>query len=435
MRNSNNSTNGYDVSGSGTTSAGAPTVAFTVGTPSHLTFSRTGTNVTFGAGPVGGTATTATVAASMLTNGTTVYGTGPVYPAVSFNNVMATITNLVIKDASGATVYSSVNGDIMNYVPASLTLSSANVSLAKGASRSVTATAIAIGGAVSPVTAVSADPTIATATVADGATNSTITINGLKGGVTMVTVTNTGDTNTATNSKTILVAVNDYATTDPYGSIATRAYPAPGATAAYTDGELALTFDAPPTLNTGGSIKIFALADGSAGRQHRLRQRDPGAERDDDQRRVAAGAGQRQHRVLHAAHREARLRHGVLRGHPHDLDHRHLDRDAVQRLLQPEHGRHLEVHDPDRPRPWSRPALRSTARRPAPPTSAPCRVRSAAWPGCPPPPRPPSTWRPAPTTSWSATWDPRRPRPSPSRGRRGTTRATTASCSMPTATR
>ena len=263
MRNSNNSTSGYAVSAAGGISAGAPTVAFTNGTPLQLTFARTGTNVTYGAGPVGGTPTTSTVAASLLTNGTAVYGTGAVYPAISFNNVAATITNLVIKDASGATVYDSATGTLVNYVPASLALSASTVGLNKGASTSVTATANALGGAVSGVTAISADPTIATATVTDGATSSTIALSGLKGGVTTVTVTNTGDPNSATNTKTILVSVFEYAATDPYGSLASLAYPAPGATSAYTDGELALTFDAPPTLNAGGTIEIFAAADGS----------------------------------------------------------------------------------------------------------------------------------------------------------------------------
>ena len=262
MRNSNNSTNGYYVSAAGGISAAAPTVAFT-SAPLQLTFARTGSNVTFSAAPVGGTPTTNTVAASLLTNGTAVYGTGAVYPAISFNNVAATITNLVIKDASGATVYDSATGTLVNYIPPSLTLSASTVGLNKGASTSVTATANALGGAVASVTAVSADPTIATATVTNGATNSTIALGGLKGGVTTVTVTNTGDANSATNTKTILVSVAEYAATDPYGSLALLAYPAPGAANAYTDGERALTFDAPPTLNTGGVIKVFALADGS----------------------------------------------------------------------------------------------------------------------------------------------------------------------------
>ena len=263
MRNANNSTNGYYVNGAGTTSAGAPVVPFTNGTPMLLTFSRTGTNLTYGAGPVGSAPTTQTVAASALTNGTTAYGTGAVYPTVSFNNVAATITNLVIKDATGATVYDSATGALVTYVPAALTLSAATASIAKGASTTVTATAVAIGGAVSGVTAVSSDETVATVSVVNGTANSTITLNGLKGGVSTVTVTNTGDANTATNSKTILVSVAEYAATDPYGSIATLTYPAPGATAAYTDGELALTFDAPPTLNTGGTIRILKQSDGT----------------------------------------------------------------------------------------------------------------------------------------------------------------------------
>jgi len=263
MRNANNSTNGYYVSGAGAISAAAPTTPFTVGTPLVLSFNRTGTNVTFAAGPVGGSAVTSTVAANLLTNGATVYGTGAVYPALSFNNVTATITNLVIKDGSGKTVFDSATGALVDFVPASLTLSAPTASVTKGQSTMVTATAIAEGGAVSGVTAVSMDPTIATATVANGATNSTITLAGLKGGVTTVTVTNTSDSNATTNSKTILVSVNDYPASDPYGALTTRAYPAPAATTAYTDGELALTFDAPPTLNPGGSIKIYKLSDGT----------------------------------------------------------------------------------------------------------------------------------------------------------------------------
>jgi hypothetical protein len=263
MRNSNNSTSGYYVSGAGAMSAGVPNVAFTNGTPLQLTFSRTGSNVTLGAGPVGGTATTQTVAASAMTDGTTVYGTGAVYPAVSFNNVVGTITKLVITDASDATVYDSDSGGLVAYIPASLTVTPVAASMKKGASTSVTATASAIGGAVSTVTAVAADPTIVDVSVTNGATNSTINLTGLKGGVTTLTITNTGDTSSVTNTKTVTVSVNDYPATDPYGSLATVAYPAPGATNAYADGELALTFDSPPTLNTGGSIKIFKAADGT----------------------------------------------------------------------------------------------------------------------------------------------------------------------------
>jgi hypothetical protein len=51
MRNSNNATNGYYVNGSGTTSAGPPSIGLTNGTPLQLSFDRTGTNVTFSAAP------------------------------------------------------------------------------------------------------------------------------------------------------------------------------------------------------------------------------------------------------------------------------------------------------------------------------------------------------------------------------------------------
>jgi pectate lyase len=263
MRNSSNMTNGYYVSAATGITAGTPSVAFTNGTPLQLSFSRTGTNLTYSAGPVGGTAVSTTTPASSFTNGTTAYGSGAVYPAISFNNVVATVTGLVIKDGTGATVFDSATGSLVNFIPAALSLSASSASVIKGASTQITATAVAEGGAVAPVTAVSADPTIATATVVNGATNSTITLAGLKGGVTTITVTNTNDPNTLTNTKTILLSVNDYPTTDVYGSITAKAYPAPAATTAYTDGEIALTFDAPPTLNAGGSIQIYALADGT----------------------------------------------------------------------------------------------------------------------------------------------------------------------------
>ncbi|HEY5282070.1 MAG TPA: hypothetical protein VIM14_04705, partial [Polyangia bacterium] len=263
MRNKDNATNGYYVNASGNITAGAPNVPFTNGTPLALTFSRSGKNITFGAGPMGETVTSTTVATNALTDGTNVYGDGAVYPAVSFNNVIATLSKLVIKDGDGKTVFDSATGNLVPYVPATLTLSSPSVSVDKDSSVTVTATANAIGGAVSTVTAVPDDPSVASVTIDSSDTNSTLTISGHKGGVTTVTVTNTGDPNASTNTQTILVAVNDYATTDNYGSEALVAYPAPGATGAFPDGELALTFDAVPTLNRGGRIKIFKLSDGT----------------------------------------------------------------------------------------------------------------------------------------------------------------------------
>jgi len=258
-RNSSNVINGYYVSGAGAVSAGSPSVAFTNNTAFQLTFSRVGTNFTYGGGTVG-SPTTNTAATSYFTNGTTVYGNGSVYPCISFNNVNATITNLIVKDASGTTVFDSSTGSIVTYVPASLTLSSTAISVTKGLSTSLTATALAAGGTVSGVTATIADSSIASFSISNGSSNSTISLTGLKGGTTTLTVVNSGDSSSTTNTKTVTITVNDYQTADSYGTI--TSYPAIGSTSAYTDGELSLTFDSAPTLNTGGSIKIYKVSDG-----------------------------------------------------------------------------------------------------------------------------------------------------------------------------
>jgi hypothetical protein len=264
MRNSTNVAQPMYVSGATSVGAsGSPSVTFTNGTPLKLSFKRVGTNLTYGAGPIDGSLTTNTAGTSNFTNGTTVYANAPVYPAISFNNVNATINKLVVKNANGDTVFDQSTGILVNYVPAALNLSSALMALKKGAQGTATATATAIGGTTSTVTAVSADESIATVTVANGPTNSTITVTGVKGGVTTVTVTNEADSNPVTKTKTIQVSVNEYASTDLYSGLDTLAYPAAGANNAYTDGELALTFDATPTLNAGGSIKIYKSTDGS----------------------------------------------------------------------------------------------------------------------------------------------------------------------------
>jgi hypothetical protein len=256
----------YTKNGSVGTSSGGALTGLSLNTSYTLSFRRAtidvaGTPTTtmyWRAYPTGGT-----IPAESNAGAANFYGctTNPVYVGVSFANVNATITNLIITDSSGATVFDSSTGSIINYIPAALTLSSNTVVMKLGdADATVTATANAIGGAVAGVTAVAADPTIVGVSTVNGSSNSTITFHGLKGGTTAVTVTNTADTSTATNTKTITVTINDYATSDPYGAL-TTVYPAVGASAAHTDGELAITFDSAPTLNTGGSIKIFKYSD------------------------------------------------------------------------------------------------------------------------------------------------------------------------------
>jgi hypothetical protein len=231
------------------TSATSPTESIALNTPVQVTFSRIGSNLIYGFGT-----TTVTTPVSTFTDGTNNFGAGPVYPGLSFNNVTATVSNMVITDGHGTVLFDPSTGTM---AIAALGLSSSTVSVNKSSTVNVTATAISSTGSVATVTAVPTDSSIVSATVTNNANNSTIALTGQKAGTTTVTVTNGGDSNNLTNTKTITVTVNDFSSADNYGPIAGRVYPAPAATGAYTDGELALTFDSPPTLNPGGSISIY----------------------------------------------------------------------------------------------------------------------------------------------------------------------------------
>ncbi|WP_296330396.1 hypothetical protein [uncultured Treponema sp.] len=104
-------------------------------------------------------------------------------------------------------------------------------------------------GTSAKVTAVSADES---AVRVSAANDGTITVTPKKAtpGVT-VTVTNASATY-ITASFTVVVA--DYPTANAY---TLNVYPAVGATSAYTDGALRLTFDAEPTLNSASFVAIF----------------------------------------------------------------------------------------------------------------------------------------------------------------------------------
>lgn len=247
----------------GTTALAAATYSVGAGATSvQLTFSRIGSTYTLGAGAV-----TTTFDASALTDGTTAYGPGTVFPTLAFNNVNATISSLVFRDGAGNAIWDSATGTLTTWVPPSLTLSASTATIVRNKDATVNATAVAGGGAKSGITAVAADPSVVAVDYKDGVMTdnspSVITLTGLKVGSTTVTVTNTADTNAGSRTKTIAVTVEDFTSSDGYGSLATRAYPAPGATAAYTDGELSLTFDSKPTLNAGGTISIFSYPDGT----------------------------------------------------------------------------------------------------------------------------------------------------------------------------
>jgi len=246
-----------------------PTVSFAIPTvsPITVTFSRSGANYSLAFN--GGTPTV--IAATSFTDGTTVYGAGDVFPCISFNNVVATVTSFVVQDGTGATLFDSATDILVPYTPASLAFSAAsaavlsgsNVIVTNGQTTDITATAVAAGGGYASVSAVPTDSTVVGVAVTNNATDSTLTLTGLKVGTTTVTVTNLGDPSATTQSKILNVVVQEFGTGDGYGAIAGKVYPAPSETAAYADGELSLTFDSAPVLNAGGSIDIYALTDGS----------------------------------------------------------------------------------------------------------------------------------------------------------------------------
>jgi pectin methylesterase-like acyl-CoA thioesterase len=259
MRNKNNNSCAYYTKGTSGVGSGGSTVAFTNGTPLKLILRRSGAYIYWGAAAVGTAITEQSGGVSNFN-----CGSSKVYAGISFANVDATITDFVISDASGTPVFDSSTGYLVPHIPASLTVSSTSISMNKGTSTSITAVAKAIGGAISNVTAVAADSSIVDVSVTNGASGSTLNLSGLKVGTTTITVTNTNDSLSSTNTKTITVTVNDFATSDNYGTIpAASLYPAIGETAAYTDGEMAITFDNTPTLNVGGSIKIYNYSTGT----------------------------------------------------------------------------------------------------------------------------------------------------------------------------
>jgi pectin methylesterase-like acyl-CoA thioesterase len=110
------------------------------------------------------------------------------------------------------------------------------------------------GGAAAEVTAVSDDPS---AVRIDEVKAGEIIFTALKTGTVNIMISNKKDTSLTLK---VAVTVTDFPESDDYGVL--TAYPAPGAAAAYTDGELMLTFDAPPALEPGGSVCVYDKATG-----------------------------------------------------------------------------------------------------------------------------------------------------------------------------
>ena len=111
-------------------------------------------------------------------------------------------------------------------------------------------------------TATSSDESILTVSPASGtASDTTLTITTLALGSATVTVTNSVSTALV---KTIEVTVADYPNTNSaYTLTSANVYPLPGATNAYTNGAIRLTFDGDITLSDGGFVTIWKYADSS----------------------------------------------------------------------------------------------------------------------------------------------------------------------------
>lgn len=125
-----------------------------------------------------------------------------------------------------------------------------------------TVTAKDANGAADTWTATSTNPNVLAATPS-GSDGGTLTLKGIGIGKATVVISNGSDPGSK-RSITISVAEKLNYVNDSYTGITTKVYPNIGATAAYTDGELAITFDSAPSIvNPNGLIYIKKYSDDS----------------------------------------------------------------------------------------------------------------------------------------------------------------------------
>ncbi|GHT74422.1 hypothetical protein FACS1894124_4270 [Spirochaetia bacterium] len=177
-----------------------------------------------------------------------------VYPAIGGSNTSPMVWSDITVTVNG-TKYGIDGLDEQSAIP-SLAVTKSTLRIAKGSSEKVTYTATQAGGTAAEITAVSSDPAIVWV---DSHTDGNIVLSALEAGTASITVTNSA----APELKAaIQVTVTDFPASDSYGNLTGKVYPAPGAAAAYTDGELMITFDSAPVLVTGGSIGIYNKTSG-----------------------------------------------------------------------------------------------------------------------------------------------------------------------------
>src|SRR5574344_129472 len=194
-------------------------------------------------------------------------GTGAVYPCIAWYCNSATITNLVVTDSSSGsavTVFNSaaqVNSTdptVVSFKDATLSINAKTATLQTNGTADivVTSTQASTDGAACAFTAVSSNESIAKVSSGTGTGGDTITITAVGQGLCTVTFTNSTKTSLTAS---VSVTVADCPSSNAVISYTTSsvAYPASGASGAYTNGELRLTFDDEPTVSSSGMAMIY----------------------------------------------------------------------------------------------------------------------------------------------------------------------------------
>ena len=179
--------------------------------------------------------------------------TDTVYAAIGGTNVPQMEWSEIVVTRNGTEYV--INSLVPQSALPVLSVGELSTRVSRNAQGTVSYTATAPGGAAAAVTAVSRDPAIVRL---DSAAGGTIVFTGLASGSTVITVTNNADTSLIAE---ITVTVTSFPASDNYGPL--TVYPAAGASSAYTDGELMITFDTVPGLESGGSICVYDKTGGA----------------------------------------------------------------------------------------------------------------------------------------------------------------------------
>lgn len=235
--------------GSGWTTTSLSNATISVNTPYTFKVTLSGKKITFDILDASGT----NVATKGNSWSTWIANDGDVYLAIggpSGDTASISYKDITVKVNDGETYTISKIEDAPD--KSALALNGENVRVKKDETAKVSFTALDKSGNSTSVS-VDAEPQGIVEVSADA---SEISIKGLKGGSATITVTNTANPDL---KKTLSVTVLAYNTEEDAYTL-NAVYPANTATNAYEDGEYMLTFDAPPTLQEGGSIEIYDAA-------------------------------------------------------------------------------------------------------------------------------------------------------------------------------